>query len=1082
MYASLAFAANIKQVKAYGETGYDGFVKNSDDYLTFEADIATPELIEVTTDEVVLTFSGLSSSVKFSDPFCSYSSCTLLPQTPVDPHTYNCICKTTWSLSGQDRLDLSVSYESSSLPTVVYKDSSPPTISSASFSQKDGKLRLNYVVTDNACSGCSGKCIGVKGIRIVDEKGWTGTVDINKLPTDPCSTSNYYDFDYSEIGLQKFTIKLMDNYWQGFEDDTLHSDSNTVQFTTDFSEPSVDSTFSYNIDGKEINHLSYNTKTADLSILITEDYLKKATLLSAYGNNEVSVTDCKETDKVHNCTFKNIKIKLIPPETTATFELTVEDNQNNLNTVAISKTFTMDNESPEVTFIGGEYLDPLIGKSFVKKENTKIVMSLTETGSGFNTNQVFMNLNALTGKSSVQATNCIDGWVCYWNISSVTTSVPSGSSIPISRTSPSTDDAGNSLTGIESGFVMYDNVKPIINNVSVLSVTQLGLIPFHASGDVLSITLNASDEHSRIQKAVANFTNLYGFEDNTVEEVSALCERFEKSTLCTWETNAITSGRKDVKVPIIVTDFAGNDATEYVEKIAIYNPHDSVPDCYELKYGTILPVEYNTMNSFPLGMYYYQTIPLELKTKGCGGDLFNLELTGACGGGGSVYTVKNGKDYAGFIQFPIDPAMIVRNYEDSQTENVFTVGTDEASSCALIFYVTGKKNLYTSPELENVSISIPIVNELLPAGTEMKNEIDDVLKSYNDYGKILVDAEKVMDLARNICNVRNVFTSISTVFSAVQAVWEVLVDTPVTKTAATPAAKASGIIWKVVKGARAVLDSKAFLYFCALITCDNKQQKGEYDDDGNYNVGTEDVGEGVGGGFSLPGGFLPIIYDTAQKLLKPLFGNVEGLNTNDPGQTFDSSFPASPMELAKSNIVIAVAGLCLPAVIYHLNKRMQLECWRGQCYMTLVPAGIPKKECDQQYNYQKCVYYNNWISVLLKWIGIDALGQAINNIIENPTTLIWGLTKKLLGKACDKTSGTGSVGYYLSCLPYTLMDLAEKSMTALSTVKGFIAGFDWDNIGQPDYCGQLEEMVTTDETWNGETEGGGEDITENTLY
>lgn len=1047
LYSSFVFASNIKEIRAYGQHGYDGFVKGYNDFITIEADIAVDFEEEVTTNDVVIRFDN-NFDIKFSDPFCTYSSCSLKPQTPQDPNTYNCVCQTSWSLSGEDKINFVVKHESSSMPKDVMRDIKPPVISSMELSQDDDKLKLNYILIDYACDGCSGKCVGLKAITLSDDNGWSHSVDLDRQPSDPCAVSGIEFFSYNNDGNQNFRLKVVDNFWDDFQDDELHSSQMTKSFVTDFTDPSVSEGFYFQKDNQEINFASYDTIIGDLSVLVSDLYFKEATLLAKYGNNEKTINTCVDLgDYVYNCTFENTKIKLSEPETTASFEISVKDQSGNIALTEISKSFVIDNVKPEISFMGSLRYDSIVEKSYINKSGGSLLMTFVEEGSGFYAKQVWLNTNAFNNNPFSQATDCYpiqEGWACIWEDITLSSNRAEGSSLSLSRTNPSgkisSDDAGNPIQGMESTFVTFDSEKPIVNNVTTLSITEMGLLEFHKTGDSLLILLNATDEHSRVYGAVANFTELYGYEDSSIENVEALCERYDDYTLCQWETESITTGWKVVKVPITVYDFAGNSKKEDKE-IEIFNPHGDVPDCYGLEIGDILPIEYTTAKS--LVTLYYQTIPISLKTKGCGGDLFNLELIGSCGGGGSVFTVKNDDNYYGFIQIPIDPTQIVDIFDGGNTK--LTIGGNEENSCALIFYVTGRRNVYTTPELENVSIEIPIRNNLRPAGSEMKDEIDTILDSYESYGKIIVNAEKVVSLSENICSIRTVINNIKAVFNAIRLVGVTLKLVAVTKPAGEILETTSGRSWEGINNALSKLDKTLFSPYCAFITCDNKKDNGK---------------------FVFPGGVLPLVYDTVKDLwekigLKDIINKLEIFpeDSNIP-----LTFPASPMELAKSDIIFASAGLCIPAIIYHLNKRMQLECWRGQCYMTLVPAGVPKNECDQQYSYQKCIYWSSGIGTILKALGIDRIGDVVNNLISNPTTTAWVIAKNTLKLGCKKPQST--VTYYLTCLPHQIMDLTENVLTAYSSVENFIKGFDWDNIGQPDFCEKLLEMVEEDETWH----------------
>jgi hypothetical protein len=430
----------------------------------------------------------------------------------------------------------------------------------------------------------------------------------------------------------------------------------------------------------------------------------------------------------------------------------------------------------------------------------------------------------------------------------------------------------------------------------------------------------------------------------------------------------------------------------------------------------------------------------------------NIRLTGECSAYASIFVLSDGKDYDGFMQFPLDPGVVETVLEAG--EDKIQIGVDEVSDCYISYTPVRGQNVYPVGDSEVVSFEIPIINTLAPASKAMTEDIEDIVHKYNNFGNVLASADKVMNMARSICSINSVFMAIEDVYIAIKFSFSIFTDSPLPPLALIGVAgeEITGIQGLLVESTKQFLTKGVFNWFCAIVTCDNKKTK--------TVSGTP--------AFTFPGGFLPFLHEKAKNILGKAFGDkVAGSTYGVSGQAFEQGFPATPLELAKSHYVFSIAGLCLPGLVYNLNKMQQMECWRGKCYMELVPAGLPKSECDKQYAYQKCAYNSALLSSVIKWIGLDTITNAIRDIIENPLTYAWGGARIGLAFACN-AAPVGKVLFFSTCTPYAAMNVVETTITARRTVENFISGFDWEKAGQPDYCAQLRDAIEEGEDWNNE--------------
>ena len=109
----------------------------------------------------------------------------------------------------------------------------------------------------------------------------------------------------------------------------------------------------------------------------------------------------------------------------------------------------------------------------------------------------------------------------------------------------------------------------------------------------------------------------------------------------------------------------------------------------------------------------------------------------------------------------------------------------------------------------------------------------------------------------------------------------------------------------------------------------------------------------------------------------------------------------------KKSIVVSVFTLCLPGLIYNLDKFRQVECIYGTCLLNVRDApgagteteSVPLSMCEEQKGYLKCKY------VMGEIFNVIPMTAAVNYYI--------GLVKNALG---DPLSIFGAV-WAATCVP-----------------------------------------------------------------
>jgi hypothetical protein len=135
-----------------------------------------------------------------------------------------------------------------------------------------------------------------------------------------------------------------------------------------------------------------------------------------------------------------------------------------------------------------------------------------------------------------------------------------------------------------------------------------------------------------------------------------------------------------------------------------------------------------------------------------------------------------------------------------------------------------------------------------------------------------------------------------------------------------------------------------------------------------------------------------------------------------------------------------------------------IECWKAICYRDFVPAGLPKEECNKQYDYLSCVYWHGQYLVFLDILAAPL--KAILNMIANPIASAWMASKFGLNKACVATTTLNCDGltslctasWNFWCGAWAVMNAVESAAQIWQMVQSMLH-FEWDE--EKGYCDKL---------------------------
>jgi hypothetical protein len=91
----------------------------------------------------------------------------------------------------------------------------------------------------------------------------------------------------------------------------------------------------------------------------------------------------------------------------------------------------------------------------------------------------------------------------------------------------------------------------------------------------------------------------------------------------------------------------------------------------------------------------------------------------------------------------------------------------------------------------------------------------------------------------------------------------------------------------------------------------------------------------------------------------------------------------------KENWVLSILTICLPGIIYNLNKLRGIHCTYIDCLITSVQIGVSTDMCADTKSYNECKYFWGPIFQLLPWVAFyDYLLRLIKNALRDPLALL----------------------------------------------------------------------------------------------
>ena len=734
-----------------------------------------------------------------------------------------------------------------------------------------------------------------------------------------------------------------------------------------------------------------NVLTA-MTIDLEETALKevKATSTEA-GLDNTPANECTEDaeqEKLWHCKWNEVEVQ---PTESISVAILATDQKGNKASKTISKLLTKDSSAPQIDFFGTER--QFEDKNFVRDGSQRILLRVREQGAGIDEDGIRANLLALGKGTSEPPTSCEQTettFNCFWETSQ---SGLSGTlRVGLSKFQ---DKVGNQGTTPEIELVA-DNNGPLVEKVAVFGLSDVGEKDYFQSNDVLKVKLKVVETYGLL--ILLNLNGLVldvetkfpeseltsGLGPGWMAFTNDDCIQEEGKWNCDLETLPIKSGPdSSAQLEIRVRDTAGNDAQEWPETARNAKSFQRRNDgSAEYKFDLLGLSEENAPNFWEVASGYPKVLipfvdldtvdltaarmPVEVKLKtahanarvlkvelaGCEGivpsETKNVTMTAPALSRTLMYggtTTESGKNSKPIIVLEFAPFNGKEHFGITQTAGEEKFVPREAKyQCQLRIFTQLDKVAIRHPELQEVDVTVQFAFSQLGALDEnLKARVDEIK---NEALFVIPDKLKslttVLEWVRFLLSIANIIRDVNILINIVNAggdSWRAaIITTPIAQSICAGAQKTKTPLWGFLEYIQVPLE---------VLTCNpDPSNLGWY---GKYQKGV---------------------------LLNYNLFSGRGL----------AGFPAQSLY---ENLYTSAIGLCLPGIIYNLEKYRQVRCREIICLQREVPQGIATvSACEELGSQLKCEYV---LGPLLQLTPLNILQEVvewIKSYFESPIGLI----------------------------------------------------------------------------------------------
>jgi len=795
--------------------------------------------------------------------------------------------------------------------------------------------------------------------------------------------------------------------------------------------------------GLALTHLKTSEETAvTVSARITDDgKLDKKSVVANFG-----ALGPKKDNLAPSTIQGDLFIwKNIPVTTPATCKISINAKDSLGNTA--NQDFPCNLRPDSVAPIVGDILadkkrgdKPLFGKntllriSFDEKDDTK------QPGIGMNRRQAFLDLRSLSLGDFVQADTCSftsNTWVCSWVLNPPNTVHEGEYTIKVVGTS---DDLDNVVTDSKEFTIIYDHTPPTPPKIISYQLLQ---------GSIASLKVPIADafiqytvRSSGFDTAVGNWADI-GESDTLLPKV---CADVDNSTTaekdCEFEGQIKLQGPYNAALNFTFTDDAGNVASTFAE-LEVFGVENASNVNYWKSEIQCSPKLLNRATASIIPPYVTCRVQLSTKQKNIAPFIVSgPERVDQCSGDvSSLLDAYMSNNYAGSTTPYLNFKLAYQDYyQDNLTINC---------PIQVLTKKTTRGKTYVTPNAQQIPVNITLQFYNVPRA-DLYNDVDKQLKKALDDGLATQDwlgtVRKVLFYAEIACQIKTIITGIITTLVYVSSVIGVIGDVLKGLAITAPAGEAAKSSFTALCHTEETLSEgyKEFIGFldglCSIVNCSPAT--------GGKDGLTGALAKGAGGVHWC---------NSVQKLfeLMPGISNTPGAGDVIGSPAIGSKLAGAPVFNIKDSLIWSTVCLCLPGIVYNLEKLRQVQCYKATClYDDVRNKGYPVSYCDETYNYYLCQYVIGQIFAAIPFSNFfNKIMDLVTTILSDPVALF----SIALGFAClPMCNPEIPTGVFVGCATLkTISTLSESiaSIVKMTTTKGF---FSKPAGGQ--YCERMDDI------------------------
>lgn len=775
--------------------------------------------------------------------------------------------------------------------------------------------------------------------------------------------------------------------------------------------------------------------TADIFVKIPDADVDPATVHADLSKLNPSIGKLPRSDQSGDWfIWRNIQVTS-PSTCQVTAEAT--DFLGNKDTKTLTCTIGIDDTAPVATAISTQFVDddgvPILGV------NGTIVVTFAEEGSGFDKANAFMDLRTLGVGAEVKANKCDKTgpktWKCSWNVRpTVASGTYTVKVLPITR-----DDLNNQMDRTFEGKVRFDNTAPSGVRLKEIAAFR-GQQRVRTNVTSLGETLEFVVEGTGFKTVVADFTSLGGGKNTSSESCTG---NLTKS--CTFAFTTSVSGPQPTNITFDFTDVAGNKASFSTTELFILgisnetapNYWNITPSCSPtlLDRATLSVFEHPVYCRLRMSTTNPQAFPITVHGP--------LDVTECSGQTDYISELRVENNYAGSTE----PYLVMTLVATEYTINNLTF------TCPMSTLTRVGNFMPQNAEKDNATVTLQFYN--LPLG-DLYGNIDDEIKDVQDkientWG-VIGDLQKLMSYAEKLCQLLNTIITIIGTLSIVLLALGITasvaeaIDLGVGNAAAAQLEASRQGLCQPTDTTYVIYNNDllmTFKKFCDFLTC----QAGLFDILNGVGIISDETLKNI-----KTGGYSQFIMDWIT--IRGALGTKEAIKQALPSGTL---YPPGAYLNVKDSLIfsIVIPPLCIPGIIYNLDKWRQIECRYGLCLLQDVrQGGMPVSVCKDQKHYMQCRFVVGEIFNIIPFAPVvNYYLNILQQALSDPLVLASIGIAYILN--CKAACGARYGFAYHACNAFAIIAQIGQSIDRVKNMKSLA---DFGSISNT-WCEQFEDAL-----------------------